>query len=140
MCLLPLNVHGTLQPIVHWMQLKVFVTHLQLGLMIVSLTFIGQVFRAAVVVADEEQTDIIELEDEDIKQELGPSETEEIEDEEDDNASKQEDEMEVEEQQSNDDTAGTGLEEDNITIDYDIYRSDNNVPFELPFDNTLPFP
>ena len=52
--------------------------HLLIGVMIVSLIFFSQVvFTAAVaVVADEEQTDIIDLEeDEDIKQELGPSET-----------------------------------------------------------------
>jgi hypothetical protein len=60
------------------MQLKLFVMHLLIGVMIVSLIFFSQVvFTAAVaVVADEEQTDIIDLEeDEDIKQELGPSET-----------------------------------------------------------------
>ena len=84
----------------------------------------------------------MELEDKAIKQELEPSETEEIENEqkEEDNKAKQEEEgKEEEEQESNDDTVGAGLEEDNITIDGN-YSSDDDVPFELPFDDIVPFP
>ncbi len=83
-----------------------------------------------------------ELEDKAIKEELEPSEKEEIEEEkEDDNTGKQEEEREEEEeeeQQSNNDTAGTGLEED-IMID-ENYSYDDDVPFDLPFDNIVPFP
>ena len=76
-----------------------------------------------------------------IKLELEPIETEEIGDEEEkDNTAKQEEEREEEEEESDDDIAGTGLEEeDNITID-DNYSSDDDVPFDLPFDNMIPFP
>ncbi len=81
----------------------------------------------------------MELENKAIRQELEPSETEEIEEEEEDNTAKQEEEGEEEEQESNDDTSGTGLEEDNITIN-DNYSSNDDVPFDLPFDNIIPFP
>jgi hypothetical protein len=123
------------------MQLKLFVMHLPIGVMIVSLIFVSQVvFSAAVaVVADEEQTDIIELEEyEGIKQELGPSETNPTEND----IVKQEGEEEGEDedqQESNGDTAGTELEDDNIMIDDDNYLSDK-VPFDLPFDDIVPFP
>jgi hypothetical protein len=96
---------------------------------------------AAVAVATKELTDI-ELEDKSIKQELGPSETEEIEEEEDNTAKEQEEEGEKGQQESNGDTAGTELEEDdddNIMTD-DNYLSDDDVPFELPFDDIVPFP
>jgi Tfp pilus assembly protein PilN len=117
------------------MQLKLFVVmYLPVGVIIVSLIFFGQVLTAAP--AAEEQTDI-ELEDKDTKQESEPSETEEIKEE--DNTGKQEEEGKEEEQQSNDDTTGTGLEEDNITIG-DNYSSNDDVPFDLPFDNIIPFP
>jgi hypothetical protein len=118
------------------MQLKLLVIHLPVGVIIVSLIFLGQVLTPAP--AAEEQTDI-ELEDKDTKQELEPSETEVIEDEdeeEEDNIAKQEEE---EIQESNDDTAGIGVEEDNIITDGN-YSSDNDVPFDLPFDNMIPFP
>jgi hypothetical protein len=47
---------------------------------------------------------------------------------------KQEEEEEKEKQESNGDTRARGLEEHNITID------DDDIPFELPFANSLPFP
>ena len=92
-----------------------------------------------------EMTDI-ELEDKAIKQESEPMETEEVEDEqkEEDNTAKQQDEEEKEEEQesNDDDTAGTGLEEDSITIDGNNSSDDDDddVPFDLPFDNMIPFP
>jgi hypothetical protein len=73
----------------------------------------------------------IEPEDKALKQELWPSETEEIKE---DNIEKQEEE----EQENNGDTKRRGLEED-IMID-DNYSSDDDVPFELHFDNIVPFP
>ena len=76
----------------------------------------------------------MQLEDKAIKQELEPMESEEIGDGEEDNRDKQE-----EEQESNDDTAGTGLEEENIMIDGN-YSFDDDVPFDLPIDNIIPFP
>jgi predicted nucleic acid-binding protein len=112
--------------------------------MIVSLIVLSQVVTStttttATATATSEMIDM-ELEDKAIKQELEPSEIEEIEEEkEDDNTWKQEEEREEEEeQQSNDDTAETGLEED-IMID-DNYSYDDDVPFDLPFDNIIPFP
>ena len=85
-----------------------------------------------------------ELEDKAIKQELEPSETEEIKDgdEEEDKTAKQEEEGKEEEQESknDDDTAGTGLEEDNIMIDNNYSSYVDDVPLELPFDNLMPFP
>jgi hypothetical protein len=82
--------------------------------LIVGLIIFSQVLSSTATAATEMMTDM-ELEDKAIKQELEPSETEEIEDEkEEDNTLKQEEE---EEQESNDDTIGTGLEEDNIMID-----------------------
>jgi hypothetical protein len=80
----------------------------------------------------------MELEDKAIKQELGESETEEIEEQEH-NIGKQEEEGKEEEQESNDDTARTGLEEDNIMIDNN-YSSYDDVPFDLALDNHMPFP
>ena len=105
--------------------------------MIVGVIIFSQVFtssRITIATASTEMTDM-ELEEKAIEQELGPRETEEIQDEEEENTAKQEEE---EIQESNDDTAGTGLEED-IMID-DNYSSDEDVPIELPFDNPMPFP
>jgi hypothetical protein len=105
--------------------------------MIVGLIIFSQVLT--LTAAATEMTDM-ELEDKAIKQELEPSETEEIEEEEEeDNTAKQEEEEKEEEQESNDDIAGRELEEDNITIDGN-YSSDDDVPFDLPFDNMIPFP
>jgi hypothetical protein len=109
------------------MQLKLFVIHLPVGVIIVSLIFLGQVLTPAP--AAEEQTDI-ELEDKDTKQELGTSETKPTNE---NNRVKQE-----EEQESNGDTRERGLEQ-NITIGDDIYPSDV-IPFELPFNNIVLFP
>jgi hypothetical protein len=109
------------------MQLKLFVIHLPVGVIIVSLIFFGQVLTAAP--AAEEQTDI-ELEDKDTKQELGPSETKPTKE---NNRVKQE-----EEQESNGDIRERGLEQ-NITIGDDVYPSEV-IPFELPFNNIVPFP
>jgi hypothetical protein len=78
----------------------------------------------------------MEFEDKAIKQELKETETREIDLEEEDNTAKQEEE---EIQESNDYTAGTGLEGDNILGDGN-YSSDGDVPFDLPFDNMIPFP
>jgi hypothetical protein len=109
------------------MQIKLFVIHLPIGVIIVSLIFLGQVLTPAP--AAEEQTDI-ELEDKDTKQELGTSETKPMKE---NNRVKQE-----EEQESNGDTRERELEQ-NITIGDDIYPSDV-IPFELPFNNIVPFP
>ena len=121
------------------MQLKPFVIHLLVGVMIVSLILFSEVITLTIAAANTatEMRDL-EVEHKDIKQELEPMETEEIGEDEDDNTAKQDVEGEDEEQQSNDDTAGTGLEED-IMID-DNYSSDDDVPLELPFDNPMPFP
>ncbi len=128
--------YTTLQP-------KQFVIHLLLllvGVLTVGLIMFSQVLTSttttATATATEMMTDM-ELEDKAIKQELEPSETEEIEDEDEDNTAKQEEE---EIQESNDDTAGTGLEEDSIMIDGNYSSDDDDVPFDLPFDNMIPFP
>lgn len=94
--------------------------------MIFSLIIFNQVFTVTAA------TELIDIESKDkaIKQELWPSGTEEIKEH---NIEKQE-----EEEENNGDTAGTLLEED-IMID-DNYSSDDDVPFELPFDNIVPFP
>ena len=105
--------------------------------MIVGLVIFSQVFTPVPTAVASEMKDI-EFEDKAMEQELEPSETEEIGEDEDDNIAKHEGEGEDEEQESNDDTAGTGLEED-IMID-DNYSSDDDVPLELPFDDPMPFP
>jgi hypothetical protein len=119
---------------------KLFVIHLLLvGISLVGLIHFSQVFTSIATATASEMKDM-ELEDEDIKQELEPIETEEIGDkEEEDNTAKQEDEgKEEEEEESDDDIAGTELEED-VMID-DNYSSDDDVPLELPFDTPMPFP
>ena len=118
------------------MRPKLFVIHLVLlvGVLIVGLTIVSQVFTSIATATDSQMKDM-DL-DKAVKEELEPIETEEIEDEEEDNTAKQEQE---EEQESNDDTAGTGLEED-IMIDDNYSYDDDDVPLELPFDNPMPFP
>jgi hypothetical protein len=103
------------------------ILHLLVELLIFSLIIFNQVFTATAA------TELIDIEPKDkaIKQELWPSEREEIKEH---NIEKQEEE----EEENNGDTAGTLLEED-IMID-DNYSSDDNVPFELHFDNIVPFP
>ena len=125
--------YTTLQP-------RVFVIHLLLvGVLIVGLIIFSQVFTPIPAATASEMKDT-EFEDKDIEQELEPMETEEIGEDEDDNTAKQDVEGEDEEQQSNDDTAGTGLEEANIMIDNNYSSYVDNVPLELPFDNPMPFP
>jgi hypothetical protein len=124
-------------------QLKLFVIYLQIGVMILSLiTIFSQVLTEAV--AAEELIDI-EFDDKAIKQELETSETNLNEDD----IGKQEEATEM--QESNYDTRERESE-DNVTINDDDYDDNGNndndinpseeddVPFELPFNNTLPFP
>jgi hypothetical protein len=108
------------------MQLKLFVIHIPVGLMIMSLLLFNQVLIQA---AAAEQTDI-DLKDKALKQELGSSETKRTKE---NNTVKQAEEN----REITEDTSGRGIEQ-NITID-DIYSS-NDIPFELPFDNIIPFP
>ena len=86
----------------------------------------------------------MEFEDKAIKQELEPSETQEIGEDEEDNIAKHEgegeEEEEDEEQESNDDTSGTGSEEDFMIDDNYSSDDDDDVPLELPFDDPMPFP
>jgi hypothetical protein len=110
------------------MQLKLFVIHLPVGVMIVTLILFSQVFTALASLSSSDQADK-ELKDEDIKQELVSGDTNLNED----NTEKQEEVV----QESNGDARERGLEQ-NITID-DIHSSDD-IPFELPFDNIIPFP
>ena len=125
------------------MQLKLFAIHLPIGVMIVSLILFSQILTAAAAGA-EEQTDI-ELENEDTKEQLGTSETTRN----DDNMGKQEEA--TEEQESNDDTRERESQ-DNVMIDDDddddhdhninsseVDDVDDDTPFELPFDNIIPF-
>lgn len=102
------------------------ILHLLVEVLIFSLIIFNQVFTVTAA------TEVIGIEPKDkaIKQELWPSGTEEINEH---NIEKQE-----EEEENNGDTAGTLLEED-IMID-DNYSSDDDVPFELHFDNIIPFP
>jgi hypothetical protein len=108
------------------MQLKLFVIHIPIGLIIMSLLLFNLVLIEA---AAGDQTDL-DLKDKAIKQELGSSETQHTKE---NNTVEQAEEN----QESNGDTRGRVIEQ-NITIN-DIYPSDD-VPFELPFDNTIPFP
>ena len=108
------------------MQLKLFVIHIPIGLIIMSLLLFNQVLIEA---AAAEQTDL-DLKGKAIKQELGSSETKHTKE---NNTIKQAEENE----QSNGDTRGRVIEQ-NITIN-DIYPSDD-IPFDLPFDNIIPFP
>lgn len=122
------------------MQPKLFVIHLLLvGISLVGLIDLSQVFTSIATATASEMKDM-ELEDEDIKQELEPIETEEIGDEEEDNTAKQEDEGKEEEEESDDDIAGTELEEDIMIDDNDSSDDDDDVPLELPFDTPMPFP
>ena len=111
------------------MMMVATILHLPVEVLIVSLIIFNQVFT---VTAAAELIDI-QPEDKVIKQELWPSETEEIKE---DNIEKHEEEEQK--QENNGDTERRGLEED-IMID-DNYSSDDGVPFELHFDNILPFP
>jgi hypothetical protein len=112
------------------MQLKLFVIHVPVGVMIVSLILFSQAFTAlAVASSSSDQTDK-ELKDKDTKQKSKSSDTKPNDG---DNMGKQTEE----EQESNSDTRAIGLEQ-NITIE-NIHPS-NDMPFELPFDNSLPFP
>ncbi|HKG42097.1 MAG TPA: hypothetical protein VKA98_08160 [Nitrososphaeraceae archaeon] len=121
------------------MKPKLFVIPLILvGVMIVGLVIFSQVFTPVPTAIASEMKDM-EFEDKAMEQELEPSETEEIGEDEDDNIAKHEGEGEDEEQESNDDTAGTGLEED-IMIDDNYSSDDDDVPLELPFDDPMPFP
>ena len=108
------------------MRLKLFVIHIPIGLIIMSLLLFNQVLIKA---ATAEQADL-DVKDKAIKQELGSSETKHTKE---NNTVKQAEEN----QESNGDTRGRVIEQ-NITIN-DIYPSDD-VPFELPFDNIIPFP
>ena len=125
--------YTTLQP-------KLFVIHLLLlllvGVLIVGLILFSEVITLTIAAASTatEMRDL-EVEHKDIKQELEPNGTEEIEEKDGDNTVKQEEE---EEQESNDDTAGTLLEEHNIIIENNYTSYDS--PFDLPFDNMVPFP
>ena len=115
------------------MQLKLFVINLLIGLMIVSLILLSQVFTAlAEASSSSDQTDK-ELKDNDIKQKSKSSDTKPS-NQQNNTITQAEGE---EEHESNGDTGGRGLKQ-NITID-DTHPSDN-IPFELPLDNTLPFP
>src|SRR5919106_4488 len=122
------------------MNIKLFVIHVPVGIMILSLMLFSHIFT--------------EVEDKETKQESGTSETKANND---DNTGKDQEEAEgdedQEQQESNDDTRARegGLEEDNIMIDdADIYSSEDgdenngdddiDVPFELPFDDIIPFP
>jgi hypothetical protein len=102
---------------------------LPVGVMMLNLILFSHVLAAY---AAKEQTDT-ELEDEDTKEELGTSETNPKEDD----IAKQEEE---DKEESNDDTKERELE-DNILIDEDDdISSSYAIPFELPFDDIIPFP
>lgn len=108
------------------MQLKLFIFYLPTGVIIISLLLFNQILMEA---AAAEQTDIY-LKDKAIKQELASSKTKPAKE---NNTVKQPEEK----QESNGDTRGAAIEQ-NMTID-DIHASDD-IPFELPFDNIIPFP
>jgi sortase (surface protein transpeptidase) len=108
------------------MQLKLFIFYLPTGVIIISLLLFNQILMEA---AAAEQTDIY-LKDKAIKQELASSKTKPTKE---NNTVKQPEEK----QESNGDTRGAAIEQ-NMTID-DIHASDD-IPFELPFDNIIPFP
>jgi uncharacterized membrane protein (Fun14 family) len=103
---------------------------LPVGVIMLNLILFSHVLAAY---AAKEQTDT-ELEDEDTKEELGTSETNPT--KEDDIAKQEEEDKE----ESNDDTKERELE-DNILIDEDDdISSSDAIPFELPFDDIIPFP
>jgi hypothetical protein len=110
------------------MQAKLFIFYLPTGVIIISLLLFNQILMEAAA-ATAEQTDIY-LKDKAIKQELASSKTKPIKE---NNTVKQPEEN----QESNGDTRGAAIEQ-NMTID-DIDASDD-IPFELPFDNIIPFP
>jgi hypothetical protein len=109
------------------MQLKLFIFYLPTGVIIISLLLFNQILMEAAAAA--EQTDIY-LKDKAIKQELASGKTKPTKE---NNTVKQPEEK----QESNGDTRGAAIEQ-NMTID-DIHASDD-IPFELPFDNIIPFP
>jgi hypothetical protein len=109
------------------MQLKLFIFYLPTGVIIISLLLFNQILMEAAAAA--EQTDIY-LKDKAIKQELASSKTKPTKE---NNTVKQPEEK----QESNGDTRGAAIEQ-NMTVD-DIHASDD-IPFELPFDNIIPFP
>ena len=109
------------------MQLKLFIFYLPTGVIIISLLLFNQILMEAAAAA--EQTDIY-LKDKAIKQELASSKTKPTKE---NNTVKQPEEK----QESNGDTQGAAIEQ-NMTVD-DIHASDD-IPFELPFDNIIPFP
>jgi len=110
------------------MQLKLSVINLMIGIMIVSLILFSHVFTT-LAVASSEQTDK-ELKDKDIKHKSKSSDTKPNEE---DNIW-QHKEVKEKKQQSNGHTRGRGLQEDKIMI------NDNDIPFELPFHDIIPFP
>jgi hypothetical protein len=109
------------------MQLKLFIFYLPTGVIIISLLLFNQILMEAAAAA--EQTDIY-LKDKAIKQELASSKTKPTKE---NNTVKQPEEK----HESNGDIPGAAVEQ-NMTID-DIHASDD-IPFELPFDNIIPFP
>ena len=115
------------------MQLKLFAIDLPITVIVVSLILFNQLFTTTVAAAAADQTDI-ELADKDIKQKPLSNDKEDN----DNNIWKQrEEKQEEEEKVGNDNTRERGLEEDNIMIDDDDHE---DVSFELPFDNIIPFP
>ena len=115
------------------MQLKLFAIDLPIVVIVVSLIPFNQLFTTTVAAAAADQTDI-ELADKDIKQKPLSNDKEDN----DNNIWKQrEEKQEEEEKVGNDNTRERGLEEDNIMIDDDDHE---DVSFELPFDNIIPFP
>ena len=115
------------------MQLKLFAIDLPIAVIVVSLIPFNQLFTTTVAAAAADQTDI-ELVDKDIKQKPLSNDKEDN----DNNIWKQrEEKQEEEEKVGNDNTRERGLEEDNIMIDDDDHE---DVSFELPFDNIIPFP
>ena len=112
------------------MQLKLFVINLLIGVMIVSLILFSQVFTAlAGASSSSEQTDK-ELKDKDIKHKSKSSDTKPNDE---DNVGNHK-EVKEKKQQSNGHTRGRGLQADKIMI------NDNDIPFELPFHDIIPFP
>jgi hypothetical protein len=114
------------------MQLKLFVINLLTGVMIVSLILFSQVFRAlagASSSSSSDQTDK-ELKDKDIKHKSKSSYTKPNDE---DNVGNHK-AVKEKKQQSNDHTRGRGLQADKIMI------NDNDIPFELPFHDIIPFP
>jgi lipopolysaccharide export LptBFGC system permease protein LptF len=104
-------------------QLKLSVISLPVGVMLVSFILFSQVFTA--VASSSDRTDK-ELKDKDIKQKSKSSETN-LNDE--DNIGKQE------ERESQDNVMVDNGDDNNNSS-----GEEDDVPFELPFDNIIPFP